>query len=92
MKRRLSPVKDPLKGRHIVPEGRSRIARDPVLRAEVEAMIGQPLTLAEMRRRLVAVFGEARAPARSSLARYVRRRRLALGFRPGGARVPVEAR
>lgn len=91
MKRRLSPVEDPLKGRHIVPGGRSRIARDPELRTEVEAMVRQPITLHEMRRRLVAIFGEKRVPSRTRLAHYVRRRRLALGYRPGGERVSPQA-
>lgn len=82
-------LEDPFRGRHIVPGGRSRIARDPELRAELDAMARQPITLKEMRRRLVAVFGERRVPPRSSLARYVRRRRLALGYRPDGLRVAL---
>lgn len=87
MRRRGDGLKDPLKGRHIVPLGRSRIDRDPDVKRELEPLLSRPITLKEMRRRLVAIFGEKRAPSATSLARYVRRRRLALGFRPGGARV-----
>lgn len=85
-------LKDPWKGRHVVPGGRSRVARDPEVKAAVDAMVPGALTLRGMRRRLVETFGPHRTPSLTSIARYVRRRRLALGFRPGGVRVSPERR
>jgi hypothetical protein len=67
--------------------GRSKIDRDPKLRAKVDAMVSRPITLKEMRRRLLGAFGDKRVPGLISIAQYVRRRRLALGFRPGGLRI-----
>lgn len=82
MSGRREGVEDSLKGRHVLPVGRSRIDADPALREAVERLVPSALTYDEMRLRLVATFGERRVPSRSALAYYVRGRRIALGYRP----------
>lgn len=65
---------EPAKGKHAVP--RSRIWRAPAIAAAVERMIAERLTIDAMAERLETEFGPDQVPARSSIGRYVRDRRL----------------
>jgi len=81
LKGRLAPLERAARRPNTMPSGvRSKIWHDAPVRRLLDRLLRQPLTLAEIRRRLATRFGQDRAPSRSAIARYVRPRRLSLGW------------
>lgn len=58
----------------------SKIYHNRGLRASIDHLLQEQLTIDEIRRRIVASFGEDLTPSRSAIGRYVRRVRLGKGY------------
>lgn len=68
------------RGRPVPRVIRSRCERDPVIRNYLEGQLRERVTMDELRRRVVELVGVDRAPSRTSIASYVRKRRLEIGL------------
>jgi hypothetical protein len=66
---------------YVLPTGcRSKIYHDLEVRAFLDELLREPLTIAEMRQRIEDRFGADRTPSTGAIGRYTRRRRLEIGF------------
>ena len=69
------------KPKRILPGTPSLIYRDAAVRALLDRLVAEPLTIASMRLTIEAELGAERTPSRSAIGRYAQRVRLSLGYR-----------